>query len=100
MEILAILGMEVLVVVASVAILLLFIRLTKRTLPQEAVMQKDLELECPCTMDCRRHGDCVLCREHHAFLEMPSACLRPEHRLSDEHRKRVEARLKAAGLEE
>ena len=58
------------------------------------------EDECPCAKaDCERHGDCVACRTHHATMEKPIFCMRPETVVSEALRGRVNLRLQAAGAQ-
>jgi len=37
---------------------------------------KVIEENCPCKKDCVRHGDCKVCRAHHADKDNLSACER------------------------
>lgn len=44
------------------------------------VIKKDCgcksKVDCPCTKDCVRHGDCAACREHHSNLTSDVSCER------------------------
>jgi hypothetical protein len=40
-------------------------------------MDEKKALECPCTGDCGRHGNCALCVAHHREVGSLTACMKP-----------------------
>jgi nucleoside 2-deoxyribosyltransferase len=63
----------------------------------KAVQKED---ECPCLDDdCPQRGDCLSCYPHEASMENLPYCMRPENAVSKEHKERVIARLRAAGMQ-
>jgi len=57
-----------------------------------------IETECPCTIDCELHGDCVACFHAHLDKQKAIFCHRPENLISGELAARVIARLRSAGI--
>ena len=62
------------------------------------VVQK--EDECPCLDDdCPRRGDCLSCHMLETSMENLPSCMHPENAVSKELAARVNARLRAAGMQ-
>ena len=57
-----------------------------------------IETECPCTIDCELHGDCVACFRAHLDKQNAIFCHRPENLISGELAARVIARLRSVGI--